>query len=116
STMTNNEKITMKQKIKDNYKNFKDDWSNPTKRRVKATRTMLLTGSVVRTLLLIGLIFIIILPIFQKLSFAFRHPNTIADPQVVWIPSQFSILNIQIAFKLLDFGVTIWNTILVSSI
>lgn len=113
--MTNN-KITMKQKFKDNYQNFKSDWNNPTKKRVRASRTLFFTGSVVRTLLLIGLVFVILLPIFQKLSFAFRHPNTIADPQVVWIPSEFSILNIQIAMKLLDFGVTVWNTILVSAI
>lgn len=114
--MNNTEKLTFKQKIKSNYGKFKKDWENPTKKRIRANKTMFITGSIIRTLLLIGLVFIILLPIFQKISYAFRHPNTIADPQVVWIPSQFSILNIQIAWKLLDFGVTVWNTILVSAI
>lgn len=112
--MMNNEKLTFKQKMKNDYGKLKNDWNDPTKKKVRTKKTMIFTGSVIRTLLLIGLVFIILLPIFQKLSFAFRHPNTIADPQVVWIPSEFSILNIQIALKLLDFSITVWNTIIVS--
>lgn len=108
--MMNNEKLT----FKDKFKTMKDNWSDPTNKKVRVKKTMFITGSVIRTLLLIGLVFIILLPIFQKISYAFRHPNSITDPQVVWIPSEFSILNLQIAYKLLDFGVTVWNTIILS--
>ena len=108
--MTSNEKLTLKQK----FNKFKSDWNDPTNKKVRVRKTMFFTGSLIRTLLIIGLVFIILLPIFQKISFAFRHPSTIADPQVIWIPSEYSILNFRIAWRLLDYGVTIWNTILLA--
>lgn len=111
--MTNN-KLTFKNKVKQRYTEFREDWNNPTKKQVRVKKTMFFTGSLIRTLLLIGLVFIILLPIFQKISFAIRHPDAISDPQIVWIPAKLSTLNIQIAYKLLDFGVTVWNTIILS--
>ena len=108
--MMSNEKLT----FRENLKKFKKDYQDPVKKKVRARKTGMFLGSFFRTLILIGLIFIIILPIFQKISYAFRHPNTIADPQIIWIPSEFSIVNIQIAAKLLNFGETVWNTLFLS--
>ena len=70
--MNNTEKLTFKQKIKSNYGKFKKDWENPTKKRIRANKTMFITGSIIRTLLLIGLVFIILLPIFKNII-CFRH-------------------------------------------
>lgn len=95
-------------------KNFKDNWNDPTNKKVRTKKVLTISGSIIRTFLLIGMIFIILLPIFQKFSFALRHPENISNPQVVWIPETISSLNFQIAYKLLDFGTTIWNTTILS--
>lgn len=108
--MMSNEKLTLGQK----FNKMKNDWNDPTKKKVRARKTLVISGSVIRTILLFGLVFIILLPIFQKISFAFRHPETLTDPQVVWVPTRFSILNFRIAYRLLDYGVTIWNTIILA--
>mgnify|MGYP003903287893 FL=1 len=108
--MTKGNQLTLKQHLQ----NFKNDLNDPAKKKVRVRKTMVFGGSLFRTLMLIGLVFIILLPLFQKVSFAFRHPETISDPQVIWIPSEFSILNFRIAYRLLDYGVTIWNTLLLS--
>ncbi len=110
--MTN--KKTFKEEFRESFDKFKVDWKDPVKKKVRAKKAGITIGAIFRTLILIGLMFVIILPIFQKISFAFRHPNTIADPQIIWIPSEFSIINFQVAYKLLDFGVSVWNTLFIS--
>lgn len=67
-----------------------------------------------RTFLLIGLCFVILLPIFQKFSYAFRHPMDITNPQVVWIPENWSVINFQIAGELLEFWSSLFNTTILS--
>ena len=66
-------------------------------------------------IILIGLVFIILLPIFEKFSFALRDPMNITDPQVVFIPKKLSTLNFQIAIELLDFRSSLVNTIVLST-
>lgn len=112
--MMKNNNLTIKERVGQGYRKFKDDWNDDTNRKVRNRKTMFFAGSFARTLILIGLVFIILLPIFQKISFALRHPETISDPQVVWIPARLSFLNIQIAWELLEYGTTVWNTLFIS--
>lgn len=115
--MTNNQKNNAFVKsLKAKYNEYKNDWQDPTLRKVRSKKALMISGTVLRTFILIGLVFIIIMPLFQKFSFALRHPMDIANPQVVWVPEQISSINFQIAYKLLDFGRTIWNTLLLSSV
>lgn len=111
--MTNNNKIT-KAALKEKFDTWKYSWQNKTLLNARKKKTSAITVSILRTILLIGMVFIILLPIFQKFSFAFRHPMDIANPIVIWVPETFSTINFQIAYKLLDFGKTIWNTAILS--
>lgn len=98
------------------WEKFKEDWNDPTKKRVRNKRIAEISGGFLRTFILIGLCFIIVLPIVQKISFAFRHPTDIANPQVTWIPATFSTENLRIAYHYLSFNETFINTLTLSSI
>ncbi len=111
--MTNNdvevkvkEKEPFRKKLKDDWNTMVDSWKDPTKKKIRGKNTLMFFGKLIRGLILIGLCFVILLPIFEKISAALRHPMTISDPQVVFIPSQFSIVNFQIAWELLG----VWDT------
>ena len=98
--MTNNNadvKVSLKDKLKEAWDSFVEDWKDPVKRKVRNKNLLIRAGKLIRELILIGLCFIILLPIFEKLSAALRHPSDISDPQVVFIPDQFSLVNFQIA-------------------
>lgn len=104
-------------------KTFKEAWAemnanrhNPVKRRIARRNALIVTASIFRTIILVGLCFVILLPIFEKISFAFRHPVDIANPLVVWIPETWSTVNILIAYKLLDYSHSFWNTLILSAV
>lgn len=112
--MTSKEKKTFIERLKEEYRRVKGEWTNPTLIKVRKRKALIYTGAFVRTIILIGLVFIILLPIFEKFTYAFRDPMTITDPQVVFIPKQLTTINFQIAFELLDFRKSLGNTILLS--
>ena len=99
-------KVSLKDKIKQVWTDFVNDWKDPVKRKVRSKNILIGAGKLIRGLILIGLCFIILLPIFEKLSAALRHPSNISDPQVVFIPDKFSMVNFQISWELLG----IWDT------
>ncbi|MFA6890199.1 MAG: carbohydrate ABC transporter permease [Bacilli bacterium] len=109
--MTNN---PTKMSFKARYQKFREDWDNPTKKRVRNKRIMEISGGILRAFILIGLCFIILLPLLQKFSFALRYPTDITDPQVIWIPGTFSFENIRIAFNYLNYNVTFFNSLVLS--
>jgi len=114
--MNNEKKLTNMERFKKNFAAWRTDLKDPTNIKVRGRKTGMFIGSALRTFILIGLIFVILLPLFQKFSFALRHPMDITNPQVIWIPETFSKINFQIAYQLLDFGNTIWNTLILSSV
>ncbi|MHB1454062.1 MAG: carbohydrate ABC transporter permease [Saccharofermentanales bacterium] len=67
--------------------------------------------TVVRSVFLLGTGFIMLYPVLFMLSGSFKTVQDTFDPAVVWIPSGFSIYNFQVAFKLLDYGVAMKNTL-----
>lgn len=101
-----NQKMSFKETIINSWKIFVEDWKDPVKRKVRTKNILIFVGKLLRALILIGLCYIILLPIFEKLSIAFRDPDNISNPQVVFIPDKLSIKNIQISWELLG----IWNT------
>lgn len=105
--MTNNQEV--KHSIFDNFK-------DPVKRKVFSKKLGITVGSILRAFILIGLCFVILLPIFEKLSAALRHPTDISNAQVVWIPAQFSIINFQIAAQMLSYTESFFNTLILSTI
>lgn len=110
--MMNNEKITFKDWFAAQKATFKD----PVKRKVATKDLMVFLGSLLRTILLIGLCFIIILPIIEKVSTAIRDYSDINNPNVIWIPENVSLFTLTFAWELLDYGHTFWNTLIVSSL
>lgn len=109
--MNKSDKVTFKQWKEE----LKYKWTDKTKRKVMKTNVMMFFGKLMRTVILIGLCFVILLPIFQKISAAVRDRVDITNPNVVWIPENFSMFNINFALELLDFRHTIWNTLIVST-
>ena len=108
--MNNTQKVTFKE-WKDN---IKANFSNVRKRQVMTQNILMFFGKLFRTLILIGLSFVIVLPIFEKVSAAVRHFSDITNPNVIWIPETYSWFNINFAIELLDYEHTIFNTLFIS--
>lgn len=103
--------------ISDRAKKFYDDkLSTKEKRKPLVNKSKDLGVSIVKYLLLYGLSFIIIYPLLQQISVAFRAPTDLNNPLVLWIPMQFSIQNIQVSLKVLNYWKALWTTLQVSFI
>lgn len=89
-------------------------------RGLRATQKVRSWGwALFRTVLLIGVCFIIIYPILTMLSFSFRTQADLTDPSIVWIPKELTLEPIKDAFEALDYPTSLWNTLsicMVSSI
>lgn len=73
------------------------------------------TWQVIRAILVIGFCYIILFPIFLRLSVAFRDRVDIYDPTVLWIPRHFTLENLEIAISATNYLSALWNTFLISS-
>lgn len=110
----NNKKEPSKARIK--YEQILADLRNPVKKAVRTQKISNKLGSLFRAIIIIGLSFVIIFPIFQQITLAFRHPQDVQNPLVIWIPEKWSILNFRIAFRLLKYEQSLWNNIQISLI
>ncbi|BBH20639.1 transporter [Paenibacillus baekrokdamisoli] len=68
-----------------------------------------------RSILIIGFCFVILFPLFLRLSVAFRSKTDIYDPTVLWIPRHFTLDNIKIAMEATHYLSTLLNTFLISA-
>ncbi|MGI6759281.1 MAG: carbohydrate ABC transporter permease [Bacilli bacterium] len=98
------------------YEKIRADLKNPVRKAVRARKVSLASSRLIRFVVIFGLSFVIIFPLFQQLTLALRHPNDINDPLIVWIPETFSFLNFKIAGTMLNYWRALWNNIKVSSI
>lgn len=112
--MTNNQVKVEKKTFLQAWTQLKEDWNDPVKKKVRRKNILIIVGKILRTFILIGLSFVIIAPILQKLSIAFRDPNDISNPQVAWIPETLKVVNFEIAWELLDYSTSFWNTLILS--
>ncbi len=69
---------------------------------------------IVRALLVTGFCFIILFPLFLRLSVAFRSKVDIYDPTVLWIPRHFTLENFRVAMESTDYFSTLLNTLLLA--
>ena len=106
----------LKAKIAEKYESIKEELSNPTKRAVRGQKTADFAASLLRAVLIFGLSFIILFPIFEQFPFALRDPIDINDPLVKYIPRTFSTINFTIAGTILDYWRSLFNNIKVSTI
>ena len=70
---------------------------------------------IARTIMITGFCFIILFPLFLRLSVAFRDRADIYDPTVLWIPRHFTLGNIRIAVESIDYVTSLLNTIWISA-
>src|SRR5690606_18941 len=70
---------------------------------------------VVRAVLIIGLSFVILFPIIQKISTAIKHQSDLYSPIVVWIPQTITLDNFKEVIRIMDYWETLLNTVLLSS-
>lgn len=68
-----------------------------------------------RAVLIIGLSFVILYPIFLKISIAFKHRVDLYDPTVVLIPRNFTLENFKFVIETMNYFRTLLNTFLLSS-
>lgn len=71
-----------------------------------------ITYAVFRALLVIGISFIIIYPILQKISVAFKDKVDIYNPTIYMIPTNFTWENIDLAMGILDYFPMLGKTLL----
>lgn len=95
------DQLTVKEDVKRRFNEFKQSWQDPTKRKVKTKNIVFVLGAFFRTFILVGLCFVILTPIIEKVSYALRAPQDISNQQVVWIPETWSFMNIEVAFSYL---------------
>ncbi|WP_409346507.1 carbohydrate ABC transporter permease [Paenibacillus sp. MBLB4367] len=69
----------------------------------------------VRAVLVSGLCFVILYPLFFKLSVAFKQKTDVYDPTVLWIPKHFTVETFRIAAASLNYADTFLNSLLISS-
>lgn len=101
---------------KNGFRRVIDRLNDPVARKVFTKKLFIVIGSFLRAFLLLGLCFVILLPIIEKVTQAIRHPLDLSNPQVVFIPSQFAIVNFQIAGEMLSFRESFVNSIVLSTI
>lgn len=95
------ENETVKEDMQRRYREWKESWQDPTKRKVKVKKIVSFLAAFFRTFILVGLCFVILMPFIEKISYALRHPSDISNNQVIWIPETWSVMNIEIAFTFL---------------
>ncbi|WP_337102686.1 carbohydrate ABC transporter permease [Paenibacillus sp. YIM B09110] len=71
--------------------------------------------TIVRLVLIIGLSFVILYPIIQKISTSIKDKADLYSPIVVFIPEHYTFDNFKQAIAIMDYWETLLNTIMLSS-
>lgn len=120
TTETKEEKQSKFAKIKsvlgEKFSEFKESWSNPVKKAVRAQKVSNVSAAILRGFIIFGLSFVILFPIFEQFTFALRDPIDINDPLVKYIPKTFSTINFTIAGTIMDYWRALLNNVKVSLI
>ena len=80
--------------------------------QIATDRVKHLCWVIIRSILIIGLSFVILYPILQKLSVAFKDPVDLYNLNVIWIPEHFTLINIKSMINVLDYWPTLLNTVI----
>lgn len=109
-------KTNIIEQLKKSYHGVMEDLKDPAKnfRRKRKFQSFLMTFF--RTVLLVGLCFVILFPTIQQILMALRAPEDTNNPAVIWIPENWSVVNIKIAAIVLDYRHALVNTFKLSAI
>lgn len=106
--------------IKETYQTIRsrvlDNIHDPRNQLVRKRKFQTISLTILRSVLLFGLCFVILFPTIQQLSMALRAPEDVNNPAVVWIPEHWSLMNLKIASVVLDYWRAMLNTIRLSVI
>lgn len=67
--------------------------------------------NILRYILIVCIGYIIILPLLEMISTAFMSPEEVGSPVSEWVPSEFSVEHVVVAFYLLDYVESVWYTL-----
>ena len=70
--------------------------------------------SLFRGIFLIGICFVVLYPFVTKICFSFMQIKDVYNPNITFLPRNFTLKNYGAAFSLLDFGKTFINTAFIS--
>ena len=70
--------------------------------------------SICRFILLFGMCFLILQPIFNKISVSFMQEGDLYDPTVVSIPQNFTTDNYKLAAAVMNYGQGLFNSLIIS--
>lgn len=87
---------------------------NPYVAKKASAKLAHIAWAVFRTLLLIGLSFIIIYPVIYMVSMGFRVSEEVMDPSVVWIPKTLTLDNFKMTIDLMKYWDALKQTVLFS--
>ncbi|MFC4810957.1 carbohydrate ABC transporter permease [Paenibacillus sp. GCM10023250] len=71
--------------------------------------------TLIRTVLIGGISFVILYPIMTKISIAFKDPVDMYDSTVVWVPKHFTFDNFKLVLSALNYSEVLINTIVLSA-
>lgn len=71
--------------------------------------------SALRYALILCIGFVILMPILQMISKSFMSPEEVGTPVSTWVPSEFSVEHISVAFKLLNYPSAVAYTLLTTA-
>jgi multiple sugar transport system permease protein len=109
-------KTNIIEQIKASYHGVVNDIKDPKKNAKRSRKTKQFSLTLVRSVLLIGLCFVILFPTIQQILMALRAPSDVNNPAVIWIPENWSIMNIKIASIVLDYRHAVFNSFKLSAI
>src|SRR5690554_1426179 len=109
-------KTNVIEQLKASYQGVVNNIKDPKKNAKRSRKAKEISFTIVRSTLLIGLCFVILFPTIQQILMALRAPSDVNNPAVIWIPEQWSIMNIKIAAIVLDYQKAVVNSFKLSAI
>ena len=106
-------KMSRKEK-RERFKKRLESLTPEEQKYLKRKRVFDAVWPIARGLIVFGLCFIIIYPLIFMVSAAFRPRAEMNDPKIMWIPKHFILSNITDAWKAMDFGNTLVNTLVLN--
>lgn len=70
--------------------------------------------SLIRAVFLVGICFVILYPFVTKVCFSFMTVKDVFNPNIAFLPRNFTLLNYDVAIELLEYGKTFFNTAMLS--
>ena len=89
-------------------------WKEPLLKKVLVSRIIGFIVNILKYVLIIGLCFVILYPLILQIAIALRAPTDVNNTTILWIPSQFSLKNFQVAIIALKYVDSLKNTLVLA--